>query len=163
MDILIIGSGGREHALAWKLSQSSKVKKIFVTPGNAGTSFIATNLGISKSKEILKWIDKNKIDLVIVGPDSYLAEGIVDILQEKKVPVFGPTKAAAKIEWSKSFAKKFMEEEHIPTARFRTFNNYNRAFKYIQTLQFPLVIKADGLSLGKGVVIAKNLEEAKKL
>src|SRR3989344_2182534 len=162
MDILIIGSGGREHALVWKLAQSSKVRKIFVAPGNAGTSFIATNLGISEPKEILKWIDKNKIDLVVVGPDNYLAEGIVDMLQENKIPVFGPTKAAARIEWSKSFAKKFMKEVRIPTAHCRIFNNYNQALKYLQTQRFPSVIKADGLALGKGVAIVKNIKEAKK-
>ncbi|MDP3792332.1 MAG: phosphoribosylamine--glycine ligase [bacterium] len=163
MDILIIGSGGREHALAWKLAQSPKIKNIFITPGNAGTASLGQNLGISKTSGILKWLDKNKIGLVLVGPDSYLAEGIVDKLQKRKIPAFGPTKAAAKIEWSKSFAKKFMQEEGIPTAYFEIFKDVTKAFKYIQTQQFPVVIKADGLALGKGVVIVKNLKEARQV
>ena len=163
MDILIIGSGGREHALAWKLAQSPKIKNIFVAPGNAGTASVARNLRFSKTKDILRWLQGSKVDLVLVGPDSYLAEGIVDKLQKRKIPVFGPTKEAARLEWSKSFAKKFMQEENIPTARFRVFEDAAKAFKYIKTQKLPLVIKADGLALGKGVVVAESLKEAKKV
>ena len=127
MNILIIGNGGREHALAWKIKQSPKVKNIFVTPGNAGTASIAQNLDISKTEKILEWLGKNKMDLVIVGPENYLSEGIVDTLQEKNIPVFGPTKAAAEIEWSKSFAKVFMKQEGIPTANFQIFEDFLRS------------------------------------
>ena len=110
MDVLIVGSGGREHALAWKLKQSPKVKNIFVAPGNAGAAEIATNINISKTAEIIKWLKKNKIDLVVIGPDEHLADGLIDKLKKLNIPVFGPTKSAAKIEWSKSFSKQFMKE-----------------------------------------------------
>jgi phosphoribosylamine--glycine ligase len=160
MDILVIGNGGREHALIWKLKQSSKVNKIFVAPGNAGTSKLAQNIPLSKTCEIINWVKKNHVDLVIVGPDSYLAEGIVDKLQKSSIPVFGPTKEASEIEWSKAFAKQFMEEESIPTARYAVFADIKKAKVYIQNQSFPLVIKASGLALGKGVIIAKDIQEA---
>ncbi len=159
MDILVIGGGGREHALVWKLKQSPKVKNMYVAPGNAGTASIAKNIPLVKTNEIIDWLKKHKVDLVVVGSDSYLAEGIVDKIQRLKIPVFGPTKAAAKIEWSKSFAKKFMDEEKIPTAKFKSFTDFSKAKKYIEHEKFPLVIKADGLALGKGVLIVKNLKE----
>lgn len=159
MDILVVGSGGREHALVWKLSQSPKVKNIYVAPGNAGTASIAKNIPHSKTNEIIIWLKRNKVGLVIIGPDNYLAEGIVDKIQNLKIPVFGPTKSAAKIEWSKSFAKKFMLEENIPTALFKYFTDFSKAKKYIKHQIFPLVIKVDGLALGKGVRIVKNLKE----
>lgn len=160
MDILIIGNGGREHALAWKLKQSSKIKNIFVAPGNAGTSAIAQNIPVSKTEEIIEWIKKNHIDLVIIGPDSYLAEGMVDKLKDLGIAVFGPTKMAAEIEWSKAFAKQFMKEEGIPTAMYEVFDDLEKAKSYIGTQSFPLVIKASGLALGKGVIIADSLKEA---
>ena len=164
MNILVVGNGGREHALVWKLKQSSKVKRIFVASGNAGTGTIATNIPLSTTKEIVDWLKLKKppIDLVIIGPDNYLAEGIVDKIQKIGMPVFGPTKAAAEIEWSKSFAKRLMQEEGIPTATFKTFNDINKARAYIQNQKFPLVIKADGLALGKGVIIAENKNDAEK-
>ena len=127
MDMLIIGSGGREHALAWKLKQSPKVKNIFVAPGNAGTSELARNIPISEIKDILEWISQNHVDLVVVGPDVYLAEGLVDTLEALNIPVFGPSKRASEIEWSKSFAKQFMKEEGIPTASYEVFNNIEDA------------------------------------
>jgi len=160
MEILVIGSGGREHALVWKLKQSPKVKKIFVAPGNAGTAKLAINLPISKSEEITEWLKENPIDLVVIGPDNYLAEGIVDKLNELQIPVFGPTKNASEIEWSKVYAKELMKEEGIPTAKFEIFNDINKAKIYIKKQSFPLVIKASGLALGKGVIIVKNIEEA---
>jgi len=162
MNILVIGSGGREHSLVWKLKQSKKVRSIFVAPGNAGTSFLAKNLGLSKTDEMIDWLKKNPVDLVVIGPDNYLAEGIVDKIQTLGIKVFGPTKAAAEIEWSKSYAKKLMQEEGIPTAKFKVFKNYAEALEYVKNQSFPLVIKADGLALGKGVIIAENLGQAEK-
>jgi len=161
MKILVIGGGGREHAIAWKIKQSKKVIKLYITPGNGGTSLVGTNLGISNSKEIVNWLKKNKMDLVVVGPDSYLASGIVDKISKLGIPVFGPTKKASEIEWSKSFAKRLMKNEGIPTATSKTFSNFEKAKKYLNTQKFPIVIKADGLAFGKGVVIAKNIIEAK--
>lgn len=160
MDVLITGSGGREHALAWKLKQSPKVRNIFIAPGNAGTRDIAENIDASKIEEIIAWIKNNPIDLVIVGPDDHLAQGLVDTLQDLDIPVFGPTQAAAEIEWSKSFAKRFMKEEGIPTASYEIFDDIEKARIYIQGQEFPLVIKASGLALGKGVIIAASLKEA---
>lgn len=160
MKILIVGNGGREHALAWKISQSPKVKKIYIAPGNAGTALVGENLEITTTEEIVSWIRVNHVDLVVVGPDSYLAQGLVDKIHELKISVFGPARDAAEIEWSKSFAKKLMGEENIPTAKSQTFDNYDKAKEYVSSQKFPLVVKADGLAFGKGVVIAKNLIEA---
>ncbi|MBX4200127.1 phosphoribosylamine--glycine ligase [Candidatus Parcubacteria bacterium] len=164
MKLLILGSGGREHALGWKLRQSNKIKELYFLPGNAGTSQIGVNVGIDPSnhKKLIDWVKDNKIDLVVVGPDQYLAEGVVDTLQKAKIRAFGPTKVASEIEWSKSFAKKFMVENNIPTARFKEFSNLNKALKYISKQTLPLVVKADGLALGKGVVIAHSFTEARK-
>lgn len=162
MDVLIIGSGGREHALAWKLKQSPKVKTIFIAPGNVGTSLIGQNVNISTTKEIIGWLKKKHIDLVIVGPDNHLAEGIVDELEALGIFVFGPTKRAAEIEWSKAFAKKFMKEEGIPTASYEIFTDIKKAKEYAKNQSFPLVIKASGLAFGKGVIIANNMEEAQE-
>ena len=162
MNILIIGNGGREHALAWKFKQSPKVKQIYVAPGNAGTSDIAINISISTTAEIVEWTKNNQIDLVVVGPDNFIEEGIVDMLQELNIPVFGPTRLAAEIEWSKAFAKDFMKREGIPTASYEIFTDIEKARVYVETQSFPLVIKASGLALGKGVIIAQNLEEAHK-
>ena len=160
MDILIIGSGGREHSLVWKLRQSLKVKNIFVAPGNAGTSQIAQNIDISKTEEIIEWVRQNPIDLVIVGPDNYLADGIIDRFEQLDIKVFGPTKAAAEIEWSKAFAKQFMKEEGIPTANYEIFDDIKKAKAYAKIQTFPLVIKASGLALGKGVTIVNSPKEA---
>ncbi|OHA84608.1 MAG: phosphoribosylamine--glycine ligase [Candidatus Yonathbacteria bacterium RIFOXYC1_FULL_52_10] len=162
MDILIVGEGGREHALVWKLKQSPKIKKIFVAPGNAGTAQLATNLPISSTTEIIQWLKENRVGLVLVGPDNYLAEGIVDKLHKLKIPAFGPTKKASRIEWSKVFAKNFMKEAGIPTARYKTFRNLDQAKKYIRHQTFPLVIKASGLAFGKGVIIAGDIKEAEE-
>lgn len=162
MNILIIGSGGREHALAWKLKQSPKVKKIFIAPGNSGTAQLGENiaLDILDHQAVIECVRKNEIDLVVVGPDDALASGIVNSLQNAEIKVFGPTKEAAKIEWSKSFAKDLLERLNIPTAKSKAFIDIEEAREYIQNHEYPLVIKASGLALGKGVVITQTHEEA---
>lgn len=162
MNILTVGGGGREHALAWKLRQSPKVKDIFIAPGNAGTAEIGTNIPISKTDEIIDWLKRSPIDLVVIGPDNYLAEGMTDRIQELGISVFGPTKAAAEIEWSKSFAKRFMREEGIPTADYEVFTDLRAAREYVRKQNFPLVVKASGLALGKGVYVAENIQDAEK-
>lgn len=164
MNILILGSGGREHALAWKCKQSSRVQSIFVLPGNAGTSKVAKNVPIDPTNHaaVADFCVEEKIHLVIVGPDSLLEGGVVDYLHNKSIKVFGPTKEAAEIEWSKSFAKQFMAEEGIPTAKYQVFVDIKSAKKYVQTQKYPLVIKANGLALGKGVSIVQNRKEALK-
>ena len=162
MNILIIGSGGREHALAWKLKQSPKIEKIFVAPGNAGTSLIGENvsLDIFNHQAIIDFSIQNDIGLAVIGPDDVLASGIVDSLQTAGIKVFGPTKEAAEIEWSKSFAKDLMNRLNIPTARSAEFSDIEPAKLYIKDQSYPLVIKASGLALGKGVIIADNHERA---
>ena len=160
--VLIVGSGGREHALAWKIQQSPRISALFVAPGNAGTALCAQNVDISAMADIVQWTQNNKIDLVVIGPDNYLADGITDLLTEKGIAVFGPTRSAAEIEWSKAYAKRFMEEEGIPTARFRTFTRLGDALGYVRSGTFPVVIKVSGLALGKGVVVAENAEEAEQ-
>ncbi|MEK7531554.1 MAG: phosphoribosylamine--glycine ligase [Patescibacteria group bacterium] len=160
MKVLIVGSGGREHALAWKISESPKVQKIFIAPGNAGTTLVGENVKLFTGDEIIEWLKKNSVDLVVIGPDNYLAEGLTDRIRALKISVFGPTKKASEIEWSKSFAKELMQEEGIPTAQSQAFSDYEKARKYISQQKFPLVIKADGLALGKGVIIAENLGKA---
>ena len=162
MKVLIIGNGGREHALAWKVNQSKKVKKIFVAPGNGGTATFCTNIDI-KVEEIDKlksFAQKNKIDLTIVGPEIPLALGIADKFREVGLTIFGPTKKAAQIEASKVFAKKFMKTFNIPTAEFKVFKEYKKAKLFLTTSIFPKVLKADGLAAGKGVIICKNKEQA---
>ncbi len=170
MNILILGSGGREHALTWKLSQSSKIDKIFIGPGNAGTSTVGINLKINPENfdEVKKAVEDNGIGIVIVGPEAPLVEGIHDFfLQDdflKKVPVIGPVKSAALLEGSKDFAKAFLTRHNIPTARYRSFDksNLNEADSFLRTLKPPYVIKADGLAAGKGVLIFDKIEDAEK-
>lgn len=160
--ILIIGGGGREHALAWKLKQSPKVEKIFVAPGNAGTAELAENVDIPLTDigGLVQFALNNQIDLTVVGSDDALALGVVDAFQSKNLNIWGPTKTAAKIEWSKSFAKDIMNSANIPTAHYKTFTNYNDALSYVKPQYLPTVIKASGLALGKGVAICKTMEEA---
>jgi phosphoribosylamine--glycine ligase len=162
-DILIIGSGGREHAIGWKLKQSSKVGTIYFAPGNAGTETIGENISanVLKHKEIIDFVKKNKIDMVVVAPDDPLAAGMVDDLQNNKIRAFGPVKKASQLEWSKAFAKELMKEAKIPTANFETFFDYETAKKYLVKQQLPIVIKASGLALGNGVVVAQSMKEAK--
>jgi phosphoribosylamine---glycine ligase len=162
MKILVIGSGGREHALTWKLKQSSAVERIFCAPGNAGTAQIANNIATPANdfRALISFAKQEKIDLTVVGPDDPLAAGIVDEFQAEKLRIFGPTKAAAQLESSKIFAKELMRECGIPTATARTFSKSDDARGYAAQLQFPIVIKADGLALGKGVIIAPDLTAA---
>ena len=158
MNIAIIGSGGREHSICQKISESSKVHKIFCMPGNAGTSSIATNLNINflDFKLLLRIIKKNSIDLVIVGPEKPLVEGIVDFLQSKKIKVFGPNKYAAQLEGSKAFMKNICKKNKIPTANFKICKNNLEVKKFLKVNKMPLVVKADGLAAGKGVTICHN-------
>ncbi|MCL5666579.1 MAG: phosphoribosylamine--glycine ligase [Patescibacteria group bacterium] len=162
--LLIIGSGGREHALAWKLSQSPKVKKIYIAPGNAGTSQLGENVAIPATdiEALADFAEKKKISLTVVGQDDPLALGIVDKFKKKNLKIWGPCKEAAQIESSKAFAKNLMQRAGIPTARFQTFGNYDHALKYLESIGAPIVIKASGLALGKGVTVCKTLAEAKK-
>lgn len=169
MNILILGSGGREHTLAWKLKQSPKLGQLFVAPGNAGTAEIAKNIpiGINNFEAIRKSVLEESIDMVIVGPEDPLVNGIHDFFlgdgQLAHIPVIGPQKAAAELEGSKEFAKKFMMRHNIPTAAYESFkaDTLQEGFAFLESLEPPYVLKADGLAAGKGVVILKDLQEAK--
>ncbi len=163
MKIAILGSGGREHAIAEHILKSPRVEKLYCLPGNAGTNEIATNinLDINNFDKLGKFVDDHKIDLVIVGPEKPLVEGVVDFLEKVGVKVFGPNKISSKLEGSKIFTKKICEKYNIPTAKFRIFNTKDEAFKYLEESSKPIVVKADGLAAGKGVYICKNTESAK--
>ncbi len=162
MKILVIGSGGREHALAWRLAQGARVQKVFVAPGNAGTALEdgVENLAITSIPELLAFAQKEDIHFTVVGPEAPLAAGVVDIFRAAGQKIFGPTQAAAQLESSKDFAKAFMVHHHIPTALYQTFSNAVDAREYIEKHGAPIVIKADGLAAGKGVVVAMTKEEA---
>ncbi|MFA5770333.1 MAG: phosphoribosylamine--glycine ligase [Patescibacteria group bacterium] len=162
MKILIIGSGGREHALGWKIKQSPLVDKIYFAPGNPGTKEIGENVSIEVTdiNKLLKFAKNKKIDLTVVGPETPLVLGIVDVFKKEKLKIFGPSKKAAQIEGSKTFSKELMKKYKIPTAEYFTFNNFDDASKYLQHAKYPLVIKADGLCMGKGVAVCKNRKEA---
>ena len=162
MKVGIIGSGGREHSICLALSKSSKVDQIYCFPGNAGTSQIANNIDINLEKfDVLKnFINLNKIDLIVVGPEKPLVDGIVDYLEKSKIKVFGPSKAAAELEGSKIFTKNLCKKYNIPTAQFGIFQNVAEAMEFIKKSKYPLVIKADGLASGKGVYICGNNDEA---
>jgi len=161
--LLVIGGGGREHALVWKLKQSSGVDRIFCAPGNAGTMEIADNVSIPVTDlaQLARFAKQNAVDLTVVGPDDPLALGIVDLFTADKLRIFGPTRAATRLESSKIFAKELMRVQKIPTAQARTFSNSDEALRYCEAIQFPVVIKADGLALGKGVIIAQSVAEAR--
>jgi phosphoribosylamine--glycine ligase len=166
MKILLIGSGGREHALAWKLAQSPQVQTVYVAPGNGGTATAKQstagiqNLPISDLQDLAEFAKREKIHLTVVGPEAPLAAGIVDIFRANGLRIFGPTQLAAQLESSKDFSKAFMKRHGIPTADYQTFSNALEAHAYINTKGAPIVIKADGLAAGKGVVVAMSLEEA---
>ena len=162
MNLAIIGSGGREHALCYKLKQSEEVKKLFCIPGNAGTSKLAENIeeDILNFEGIYKIIIEKKIDFVIVGPEEPLVRGIVDFLKEKKVKVFGPSKFASQLEGSKAFMKNLCKANNIPTANYDIFENFQKAKDFIMKNKLPIVVKADGLAAGKGVSICSTREEA---
>jgi len=162
INILIIGSGGREHAIAWKLNQSPKVEKIFIVPGNAGTATVGENIPVDifNHQAVIDFSKQNEVGLVVIGPDDALASGISDSLHAAGLKVFGPTKGAAEIEWSKSFSKKLMNRLNIPTAKSAEFTDIESAKQYVGDQSYPLVIKASGLALGKGVVIVETYEQA---
>lgn len=170
MKVLLLGSGGREHALAWKIAQSAKVEKLFIAPGNAGTQNVGENVDIKADDfEALKnFVVENGVDMVIVGPEDPLVKGVYDDFKNdertKNVPVIGPSKAGAVLEGSKDFAKQFMKRHNIPTAKYETFDGttVEEGLKFLETLKAPYVLKADGLCAGKGVLILPTLEEAKK-
>ncbi len=163
MKILVIGSGGREHALAWKLRQSPYAERIFCAPGNAGTAEIGENVAIPTSdlEALVRFAKENRVDLTVVGPDDPLAAGIVDLFAAEKLRAFGPTKLAARIEASKIFAKELMRAQKIPTAEASIFSESSEALRYCERAKFPVVIKADGLALGKGVIVAGDAATAR--
>ena len=170
MKVLLLGSGGREHALAWKIAQSEKVDKLYIAPGNAGTALCGENVAIKATdfEALKKFAADNGVDMVVVGPEDPLVNGIYDDFKADartaSIPVIGPSKEGAQLEGSKDFAKAFMMRHNIPTAKYRTFTaeNIDEAFAFLETLQAPYVLKADGLCAGKGVLILPTLDEAKK-
>ena len=163
MKVLIVGGGGREHAIALKIKENPEVTALYAAPGNGGIAQIATCLPFKATDVdgIVRWAAENKVDFVIVAPDDPLCLGMVDALAEQGIPAFGPRKNAAIIEGSKVFSKNLMKKYGIPTAAYETFDDYDEAVKYLQTADMPIVVKADGLALGKGVVVAQTVEEAK--
>lgn len=166
MNVLVIGSGGREHAISYQISKSKLLTKLFVAPGNPGTKNIAENveLNINIFNEVLNFCIINKIELVVIGPEKPLVDGMADFLRENNIKVFGPNKNAAQLEAHKSFSKHFMKRYSIPTAEFEEFNNneYDSALSYCKNQKYPLVIKADGLAAGKGVIICNNFSDVKE-
>jgi phosphoribosylamine--glycine ligase len=164
MRVLIVGSGGREHALAWKIKQSPKVKRIFVAPGSDGLRDLAEPVEVDGNsiEALADWAEKNQIDLTIVGPEVYLSLGITDVFAKRGLPVFGPSKGAAQLETSKVRAKEVMAKYQIPTADFQVFSNPQTALAYVRSQTGPLVVKADGLAAGKGVTVASNPTEAEQ-
>jgi phosphoribosylamine--glycine ligase len=162
MKILVVGSGGREHALAWRLAQGRKVQKVYVAPGNAGTALEegVENVALTAIPELIEFVKREDIYMTVVGPEAPLAAGIVDAFRAEKLKIFGPTKAAAQLESSKDFAKRFMTRHNIPTAFFETFSDIGSAKAYVEKHGAPIVIKADGLAAGKGVVVAMSKDEA---
>lgn len=163
MKVLLIGSGGREHAIAWKLSQSILVDKIFCAPGNGGTATEekCENVNITNNEELLKFALDNSIDVTVVGPEAPLCEGIVDSFLKKGLKIFGPCAAGAQLEGSKIFSKNFMKKYNISTAAYDTFTHADEAIQYLKVCKYPVVLKADGLAAGKGVIIAQDYNEAK--
>ena len=162
MDILLIGSGGREHAIARKLSRSEKVDKIYVAPGNGGTEKEnkCENIAYTDNNKLLEFAKENNIDLTIVGPEVPLIEGIVDLFKENNLKIFGPSQKAAMLEGSKVYSKEFMKKYGVKTAQYESFDNVDDALNYVKNANYPLVVKADGLAAGKGVIICNELSEA---
>jgi len=161
--VLIVGGGGREHAIAWKAAQSPRVEKLYCAPGNAGIAQIAecVDIGVMEFEKLAEFAREKQVDLVMIGPDDPLAAGAVDVLESAGLRVFGPRKNAAILEGSKAFSKNLMKKYGIPTAAYETFTDPNNALAYLETAKMPIVLKADGLALGKGVLICKTLDEAK--
>jgi len=166
MNVLVIGSGGREHALAWKASQSDNVGTVFVAPGNAGTSMEAklenVSLSVGDFFGLADFAENNDVGLTIVGPEQPLVDGIVDYFQSRDLPIFGPSRGAAQLEGSKAFTKDFLERQKIPTASYGNFTEIDAALNYLQQMGAPIVVKADGLAAGKGVIVAMTMAEAEE-
>ena len=164
MKILIVGSGGREHAIAWKIAQSKRAEKIYCAPGNAGISAIAecVPIGAMEFDKLAAFAKEKEIDLTVIGMDDPLVGGIVDVFEAEGLRVFGPRKNAAILEGSKAFSKNLMKKYHIPTAAYETFTDPKKAMEYLKTAKMPIVLKADGLALGKGVLICQDLKEAEE-
>lgn len=164
MKILVIGNGGREHTIAWKLAEDEKVTKVYCAPGNGGTFMEnkCENINVTDSEELLKFALNNSIDLTVVGPEVYLCSGIVDLFKNHNLKIFGPSKKAATLEGSKTFAKEFMKKYGVKTAAYEAFNDSKKAIEYLGKAEYPIVIKADGLAAGKGVIIAESTEEGIK-
>ena len=164
MNILVVGSGGREHALIWKIQQSPKVKKIYCAPGNAGIADIAECVDIASDdiQGLLKFAQKKDIDLTVVGPEAPLVMGIVDVFEQHGLKIFGPNQAAAQLEASKSFSKEFLHRRNIPTAIYKIFDDADKAVEFLSDSSYPIVVKADGLAAGKGVFICKDFKEARE-
>ncbi|MGB2882372.1 MAG: phosphoribosylamine--glycine ligase, partial [Rhodoferax sp.] len=162
MNVLVIGGGGREHAFAWKLAQSPKVQTVYVAPGNGGTALDSRleNIPITDVVALREWAQANKINLTVVGPEAPLAAGVVDEFRRHGMRIFGPTQAAAQLESSKAFSKAFMQRHGIPTAAYEAFTDPVAAHAYVTRMGAPIVVKADGLAAGKGVVVAMSLDEA---
>ena len=160
--ILIIGGGGREHAIGWKIAQEERAREIFFAPGNGGTAELGKNINISATdiSKLIEFAKREKIDITLALPDDPLAQGVVDEFQKAGLRIWGPTRAAAELEWSKAYAKDFMKRHNIPTARHEVFNNFEKAKIYIEKGPVPVVVKASGLALGKGVTVAQTKEEA---
>ena len=162
MNVLVIGGGGREHALAWKLAQSPRAQHIYLAPGNGGTARDArlSNVALTDPQALADFAEQNKVGLTVVGPELTLSAGVVDVFRERGLRIFGPTRAAAQLESSKAFAKDFMARHHIPTARYASFTDAAAAHAHVEQTGAPIVVKADGLAAGKGVVVAMSLAEA---
>lgn len=162
MKLLVIGSGGREHAIAWKLAQSPRVQTVYVAPGNGGTALdpALRNIKVSNAEELAEFCEREKIAYTVVGPEAPLAAGIVDGFRARGLKIFGPLRAAAQLESSKAFSKDFMKRHNIPTAAYETFEDAAAAHAYVNRMGAPIVVKADGLAAGKGVVVAQTLDEA---
>src|SRR5262249_30213691 len=163
MKVLVVGNGGREHALAWKIGQSPRVDRVFVAPGNAGTALDAENVAIPATDvpKLVEFVRQNEIGLTVVGPEAALAAGLVDALQDAGQRAFGPTKAAAELESSKVFCKNLLRHADVPTADYRVFQNAKSALTYLKDRDdVPVVVKADGLAAGKGVVVCDNRDQA---
>ena len=162
IDVLLVGSGGREHALAWKLRSSKRLGKLYIAPGNGGTRLVGENvpIGVMEFEKLADFATENKVELTIVGPDDPLAGGITDVFKTRGLRVWGPSKVAAQIEASKAFSKRLMSEAGIPTAEFEVFSNYAQALDYARAKAPPIVVKASGLALGKGVYVCQTLSEA---
>jgi phosphoribosylamine---glycine ligase len=164
MKVLVIGKGGREHALVWKLAQSPRVERVYCAPGNAGTAIDGVNIALEVNEfdKLIRFAKKEKIDFTVVGPEEPLVNGIVDAFQKEGLRVFGPRKSAARIEGSKVFSKQLMRHADVPTAEFKIFDHSEPAKYWIDTREYPVVVKADGLAAGKGVIVCSTTEEAKK-